>query len=103
MKLHKNLYWGRSVEDLKRTIKYEIKYRKAAAGYYCLTLPDNEENLMDIIPSGQLKVKLFRRTPRTVIGIAGTKKEAMMLAGTIIYDIYKETGNFDVSGYFNRH
>lgn len=103
MKLHKNLYWGESVRDLKRTVKYEIKYKRAAVGYYCITLPDNEENLMDIIPSGQLKIKLLRKKPRTVIGVAGTKKEAMELAGTIIYDIYVKTGGFDVGGYFNRH
>ena len=39
---------------------------------------------------------------KTVIGIAGTKNEAMKLAGTIIYDVYKETGGFDVTGYFSR-
>lgn len=100
MKLHKNLYWGKSVCDLKRTIKYEIKYRKFAVGYYCLTLPDSEENLMDIIQSEQLKLKFMRKQPRVVIGIAGSKNEAMLLAGEIIYDIYKQTGGFDVIGYF---
>ena len=102
MRLHKNLYWGESVSDLKRTIKYEIKYRRFAVGYYCLTLPDNEENLMDIIQSEQLKLKFMRTKSRVVVGIAGSKREAMALAGKIIYDIYKETGGFDVKGYFKR-
>ena len=103
MKLHKNAYWGESLGDLKRTVTYELKYKKFAVGYYCITLPDNSENLMDIIPGEQLKLKFLRRKPRTVIGIAGTKNEAMKLAGTIIYDVYKETDGFDVTGYFSRH
>lgn len=102
MRLCRNLYWGESVSDMKRTVRYEIKYRKFAVGYYCLTLPDCEGSLLDIIPSEQLKLKLMRKRPFKVVGIAGSKTEAMELAGKIVYDVYQKTGGFDISAYFEK-
>ena len=100
MRLWKKLYWGESVSGLKKTVKYEIKYRKFAVGYYCITLPENSGCLLDIIPSEQLKLKCMRQKPAVLIGIAGSKYEAMTLAGTIVYDVYKATGGFDTRAYF---
>lgn len=54
MKLHKNAYWGESLGDLKRTVTYELKYKKFAVGYYCITLPDNSENLMVLFRESSL-------------------------------------------------
>ena len=100
MRLLKKLYWGESVSGLKRTVKYKIKYRKFAVGYYCIILPESPGCLLDIISSEQLKVKYMRRKPAVVVGIAGSRYEAMVLAGTIVYDVYKATGGFDTRTYF---
>ena len=93
------LYLAPSVQKLERTIRYEMKYRRVPLGYYFITLPECESDMFDIWSSEQLKMPWMRNRQIDIIGAAGSLGEAKTLAGTIICEMYKATGGFDVRSY----
>lgn len=96
---YRKLYLGPSVEGLERTIRYEIKYRKVPMGYYLLTLPACETDLFDIWRSEDIKMPWMRERILDVVGVAGSKQEAVEMAAAIIYKAYKETRDIDIRAY----
>lgn len=47
---YKKLYLGESIKQA-RWVRYQISYGKNPKGYYCITLPEQGQNLLDIYPS----------------------------------------------------
>lgn len=101
MRWYKHLYLSETLQGMKRSVKYDFKYKKIPAGYYCLTLPEYENNLMDIMRSECIKLPKLRGHKKdvVVIGVAAGREEAFELAGQIIYEVYKSTGGFDIKTY----
>ena len=96
---YKKLYVGPSLEGLKRTMRYEIKYHRIPVGYYLITLPSTDNNVFDIWPSEQIKMPWMRKKILDVVGIAGSKQEACELAGKMIYEAYRAAGTVDMKTY----
>lgn len=48
---YKKLYLGESIKQA-RWVRYQISYGKNPKGYYCITLPEQGQNLLDIIRPG---------------------------------------------------
>ena len=95
MKWHKKLYCGASIDHEKWT-KYQISFGKKSKGYYCITLSDNKENLMDIYESQFLRTTRLCIDDLYIIGIAGSKSEAYEVVRNIIEDVYIHTHGFDL-------
>jgi hypothetical protein len=60
---------------------------------YCITLPVNGENTMEIYSSGELWFQYYRERELVVIGLAGTKEKAGKLASQICLDIVQQQGD----------
>jgi hypothetical protein len=100
MRWYKDLYLGDSVKHRKRYYKYCISYSKKLTGTYCIVLSQNDGGLLDICHSELLRFPFTYRNEPLIIGIAGSKSEACLLAGDIIQDVVKETGGTDLHSYF---
>ena len=101
MEWYKDLYTSETVTGVEKIIMKEVSKKGGAEGYYLIILPRNGIGLLEILPSGKAGNK--RDTgDMFVVGLAGTKDEADVLAGRIVADIYEKTGAFDTRKYFGR-
>jgi hypothetical protein len=100
LKWHEGYYIEEGIEDPDR-IRKSIDRRKPEPGIYLLTLSDNPDNLMEIVPAMLLIQKnLYRLCPQ-VIGMARSKDSAISLATSVIEQTYQATGNFNVKEFLN--
>lgn len=74
------------------------KYRRMAEQHeslhavYCITLPVNRENSMEIYSSRELWFQYYRNRRLTVIGLARSREGAQELVCRICRDIYQKFG-----------
>lgn len=99
MKWYKNLYLGETAKKHKTLIMWKIKMRKFQPGIHLITLANQPENLLDIIPAYVLLQKHYPAEQLLVVGLAGSRIEALSLVQTIIEEVYQATGGFDVAAY----
>lgn len=99
MRFYKNLYLGESISEFPVYLKYKLKYSRKFTGWYCVTLPESGGDLLEIYKSELLKHPVMKASNPFVVGIAGTKKEAMKLVEGIINEVHTRTGGLDVRGY----
>ncbi len=62
---------------------------------YFLTLPENPDNLLDIVECRSA----FAYPHLSVFGVAYGKQEAYGLAAEIVKEVYEQTGSFQLSAY----
>jgi hypothetical protein len=68
---------------------------------YYITRPATEGNLLDFFHNTMLQQSLFAQNQCTdIIGVAWGRAEACELVQQIIMEIYKKTGNLNLSEYF---
>jgi hypothetical protein len=68
---------------------------------YLITLPSNDENLLDVFQANILLQPYYKKADRDifVVGIANGKDEAYEVVRDIIDDVYSHTGAFDIKKY----
>lgn len=93
-----DFYRGAGVEDPEE-LKAKINAGAFLPGVYLLTLSDNPENIMEILPAVSLKQKTAVHLCPLVIGAAYGKEEAMELVCGIVEEVYQKTGSFCVEDY----
>ena len=98
LKWQKNFLTGETVKKPKK-IKKKLDAGKFVYDIYLLTLSDNPDNLMDIIPAAMLLQKSFYGICPKIIGMANGKDEALEMVRSLIEEIYTETGTFQVAEY----
>lgn len=96
---YKHPYMAPSVKGREKMIRYEMRFKKSLKGYYLITLPECDANLFDIWTSEEIRMPWVRARQFDIIGVAGSYLEAQELVGTIVYQVYQETGGFDVRHY----
>ena len=108
------LYVGASIEDVKKDVIKGLKKKQFQPGLYCITLPQEDGNILDIRRAATLrdyavkagKISLGLRFKKTtvddiiVVGIALGRSEAIDVASQIVQDIYCNTNTFDTKNYF---
>lgn len=108
------LYVGVSIEDVKKDVIKGLKKKQFQPGLYCITLPQEDGNILDIRRAATLrdytvnagKISLGLRFKKTtvddiiVVGIALGRSEAIDVASQIVQDIYCNTNTFDTKNYF---
>lgn len=95
LKWQKNFLTGETVKKPEK-IKKKLDAGKFVYDIYLLTLSDNPDNLMDIIPAAMLLQKSFYGICPKIIGMANGKDEALEMVRSLIEEIY--TGNRHLSG-----
>lgn len=97
MKWYKDLYIGELAKKHKNRIIRKIKNGKFQTGVYVLTLPLNDDNILDIYPSYVLNQKYYREISIDIVGLACGYDEAMEVLQKLVIDCYKSTGSFRIS------
>ncbi|MDE6232449.1 MAG: hypothetical protein K2M60_03765, partial [Lachnospiraceae bacterium] len=94
MEWYKDLYVGELAEKRKYKIINKIEKHKTQIGIYVLTLPFNNENVLDIYPSYILNQKYYKKADLKIMGIACGYDEALEVMERIIMDCYHITNQF---------
>ena len=101
MRWYRNLYLGSNAAPHIRAILKKAAAGKLMAGVYYITPATAPGGLLDIFHNGMLRQSLFAGVQCTdVIGVAEGRMEAFRLAGQVIWDVYQETGGFDLRSRF---
>lgn len=95
-----DLRCSEKTEKARRRMKRRIQTGRILLHLYCVTIPQNAQNVMDIIPAHELKRRPYRETAVKVIGIAKGESEAKELVRQMIEELYQETGGFDAEQYY---
>lgn len=97
-----DLYVGASIIHRTKKIKWKIRHNAGQLNIYVITLASNEHNLLDIIPAQELLQKGYPKHTLHVVGLAKGYDEAIEVAVSIVDEVYRNTGAFDVRGYLAR-
>lgn len=97
MEWYKDLYVGELAEKRKYKIINKIERHKTQIGIYVLTLPFNNENVLDIYPSYILNQKYYKKADLKIMGIACGYDEALEVMERIIMDCYHITNQFKIT------
>lgn len=98
LKWHEHFYVDESICDAGR-IRDRLNDNRLTPGVYLLTLSNNPDNLMEILPAVSLKQKAARDLCPVIFGMAGSKDSAIELACRILREVYAETGAFGIDDY----
>lgn len=98
---YEDLYVGESIVHKTKKIKWKILHNAGQINIYVITLASNRENLLDIIPSQELLQKGYPKKELYVVGLAKGYEEAIEVAASIVDEVYRNTGEFQVEQYLN--
>ena len=87
-------------EKAVRRMKRRIRSGRFLSKLYCVTIPQNPQNVMDIISARELNRRPYRAMTVKVIGMAKGDGEAGELVRGMIEELYQKTGGFDAEQYF---
>ncbi len=87
------LYWGESVRERSGQIRSAIADGTDPEHIWILSLAANGTDLIDIHDVRSLSNRAVKSCIGRVIGIAGSKREAMHLAAKILGDLQKQHGD----------
>ncbi|WP_353655069.1 hypothetical protein [Clostridium sp. WB02_MRS01] len=90
------LYVGEKAKKKRYRIIQGIRRSKSGPGIYVITPAVNGNNILDIYPAMTLSWPIYREEEFLILGIASDYWEALEVAGTIISDMYRKTGGFDL-------
>lgn len=99
MRWYNKMYLGKSILGKKMYYQYAIQHTKRLTGTYCLMPAACKDDLIDICGSDLLRVSKQYPKDQLVIGLAGSYREACLLAGEIVLDVLKKTGSTDIRAY----
>lgn len=98
MKWYDTLYLGESIKNAHK-IKWKLNHNAGVVGIYVIAFASNPANLLDIIPSWELKQKAYPKDRIKVIGLARGYGEALELVRRIVEETYRNTNDVDVWRY----
>ncbi len=85
----------------RKKLQQQINDGEITRDFFCIALPSNPKNLLDIYSTGELKYPYYKRHEVKVIGIAKGKDKAEELVCDMLEELYASTGGFDTSKFFN--
>ena len=101
MEWYKELYISSGALKKNKKIKWNIEHGVGMLDTYLITLPENKENLLEILPSWNLQSKYIKKNCPMIVGLATGYEEALELITIIIMEVYRNTGNFQIKEYLN--
>lgn len=84
----------------KTKILNKINKGKVIPGMYCIALPSNDNNLMDLYRYNELLQPAMKKLDIRIIGLAANKEDAMFMVVDMLEHTYKATGGFDLVGFY---
>ncbi len=96
---YRDLYVGESIIHKKKKVIWKIRHNAGQIGIYVITLASNGNNLLDIIPAQELLQKAYPKKELRVVGLAKGYDEAVLVAASIVDEVYRATGGFAVRAF----
>lgn len=94
-----NLYVGEMVRGRKERIMKRIESHGAEPCHYLITLAENEHEQLDLFSTAFLTEKRKRTIP-LVVGLAGSKREAVFLVKKMTEDCVANRGDVNLRAFF---
>lgn len=95
------LFVGGSLkEKYQKLVPQIIKGKRIKKGITLIAYAGNGVDLFDLIPAKEMKFSLRRKQDIYVLGIAGSRDEAVAMVQDMVMEVYGRTGGFDVREYF---
>ncbi len=79
-----NLYVGESIKHKSERILSRMEQNKFLMEVFCITKASNPNNLYDIYNYLEFKQPYYKDKPIHILGIAGSKQEAMELVASML-------------------
>lgn len=99
MRWYDKLYIGEIAKKKEKTILAKIRNHKFQFGVFVITLPANDNNVLDIYPSHILLQPYYKKQNMMILGIACGNDEALEVVQDIIMDSYQTTGDFRIKDF----
>ncbi|MEE1314106.1 MAG: hypothetical protein UHS41_10365 [Lachnospiraceae bacterium] len=87
MEFADKLYIGPSIRNKKDRIIERIMQGKMVFSVYCITEAANSNDLYDIYAYHELRQSYYQTYPVKILGLAGSKEEAIGMAANMIQKI----------------
>lgn len=84
MEFAQKLYIGPSIYHKKERIFERIEQGKVILSLYCITKAGNSIDLYDIYSYRELKQDYYKQHPVVILGLAGSKEEAIGIVATML-------------------
>ena len=102
MRFAKNLYVGEGAKKNLQITKWKLLHGAGMVGSYCIVIPQYGDEPLEIYHNSVLRHKYYRKHRPFVVGLAEGFEEAAFLCAEIMQDSYKDTGKYDIRGYFKK-
>ena len=89
------IYMDEKVKKKPQKYRRLVKKRKLVRGCYCITLPANEKNCMDIYSSREFWFQHYRKQNIEIIGLAADREGAMEILCQMASDITEAFGEMN--------
>lgn len=87
------MYLDTDLAPKKKHYQKLLEKNKRTRPLYCIILPVNGENMMEIYSSTELWFRWYQKRDLTVIGLAGSREKAERLAAQICLDTVCREGD----------
>lgn len=94
------LYIGAQAKKQQDRVKKKLAAGKPVPGYFLITRPSNEKNLLDILPAAELLFPYYKCRSLFVYGLAKGKEEAENLVVSMLEEVYQNTEGLSCKEYF---
>lgn len=93
------LYLGKKAQKKRSRIIRGIRKSKPQSGIYVITPASNGNNILDIYLAADLSSAFYKDKEFHIVGIGADYWEALEVAGRIVNDMYRKTGDFDLPAF----
>ena len=93
------MYLGESVKGQVRKIRKKLWTNAGQPGIYLLTIARNPSEQLDLIPAYVFSQEQFPKEDLHIIGIAGSKEEAVLVVQSLAEETLREQGNANMREY----
>lgn len=94
MTWYDHLYLGEKAKKNRRRILEGLEKGRLQPEVYVIVPPQNEKNVLEILPSFMLLAPAYENMDFFVIGVAVTYWEGLEVARQIVEELYRKTGGF---------
>ena len=97
---HPKLYLGESIQMKKLDkIKKKLEKRPVLSGVFLISISRNASDQLEIYEARQLCQSYYQKYPPYVVGIAGSREEALQLLERIVTECLRERGDCALKEY----
>ncbi len=97
---HPRLYLGESINTKKLDkMKRKLEGKPLLTGVVLITLSKNPSDQLDIFEARQLAQRYYQKNPLYVVGIAGSREEAVGLVEQMVKECLRERGDCALKEY----